>query len=342
MLLAPLAALLFLQPAPVPATAAEQQSTSPATAPDLQPSPSDTGLLTFHITTREVILDLIALDLHSRPVLDLAPAELQITDTTPPEPGRKHHHGQAAPAQIAPITSLRVVDPNAAPSSATDTQAGFQIAASCLERSTLHYQLAFHPGSSGMISGYHEVAVTTTRRDVRLFYRHRYFVGVTTPPARPLDARPSSIRRLLERAACYYPATPPSISLRARLIDNGRSDLLRYSVAVDAASLSFLTLATDSSGRQPMSLDRSLQIDYAACNFDAAGHPINFFTVPLEQKLSSADYARALVHGFPHLFEFPAPPSLALTRFIVRDRATGNLGATDVAFPAPTRRSHRR
>ena len=187
-----------------------------------------------------------------------------------------------------------------------------------------------------MISGYHEVAVTTTRRDVRLFYRHRYFVGVTTPPARPLDARPSSIRTLLERTACYYPATPPSISLRARLIDNGRRDPLRYSVAVDAASLSFLTLATDSSGRQPLSLDRRLQIDYAACNFDAAGHPINFFTAPLEQKLSSVDYARALVHGFPHLFEFPAPPSLALTRFIVRDRATGNLGATDVTFLAPT------
>ncbi len=343
MLLAAFLAVLFLRPDPVPGAADSQSSPSSATqqstASDAQPTRSDTGLITFHVTTREVLLDLIALDRGSRPVLDLKPADLRITEAPLAESGKKHRH-RHAPAleqEVAPITSLRVEDPSVPAASAGD-RAGFQIAASCLERSALHYQLAFRPGPNGWASGYHEVAVTTTRRDVRLFYRHRYFVGVTAPPAHPLDARRKTIEKILQRAACYYPDTPPSISLRARLIDTGRADWLRYSVSVDAGSLSFLTLATgpgsaaDPSSRQPMTIDRRVEIDYGVCTFDTAGRPIRFFSAPVDQALNSADYARALEHGFPHLLEFSAPPSLGLTRFVVRDRETGNLGATDVAF----------
>ena len=48
--------------------------------------------------------------------------------------------------------------------------------------------------------------------------------------------------------------------------------------------------------------------------------------------LASTDYARALDRGFPHTLEFAASEHIALTRVVVRDRATGNLGATDVAL----------
>lgn len=171
---------------------------------------------------------------------------------------------------------------------------------------------------------------TTTRPGVRLFFRHRYFVGETVAPTKPPVADAHSIENLLMKDTCYYPVIPLSISLYAGVIETGRSDVLRFQVTVDAASLSYLTLDAGASGRQLVSVDRRVQIDYGICAFNAPGCPIGFFQVPFDQVLTSADYARALAHGFPHVLELRAIPSLALARFVVRDRATGNLGATDV------------
>ena len=297
-----------------------------------QPSHADSGVLTFHVTTREVILDLIALNGHDGHVPDLADTELQVSYSANNDAAPKHHHGRAPQQRIAPVTSLHVVDPNVPLSSTEGTHAGFQISASCLQRSMMHYQLAFRPGSDGWTSGFHQVSVTTTRPGVRLFYRHRYFVGKTVAPPVPPVTGSDSIEKLLMKGACYYPDTPLSISLRARLIDSGRSDVLRYQVAVDAESLSYLTLNADTGPRQTLGDDRRVQIDYGVCTFNASGRPIRFFQAPLDQILTPEDYARAVARGFPHIFELPTIPSLALTRIVVRDRATGNVGATDVPF----------
>jgi hypothetical protein len=157
-------------------------------------------------------------------------------------------------------------------------------------------------------------------------------VGKTVAPREPPVTRPDAIEKLLMKDACYYPDAPLSISLRARLIDAGHSDVLHYQIAVDAESLSYLTLDADTDARQSAGGDRRVQIDYGVCTFNTSGRPIRFFQAPLDQILTSADYARALDRGFPHIFELPAIPSLALTRIVVRDRATGNVGATDVAL----------
>jgi hypothetical protein len=52
----------------------------------------------------------------------------------------------------------------------------------------------------------------------------------------------------------------------------------------------------------------------------------------VEQVLTAEEFTWSRVHGFPHLLEFPTPKGLALTRFVVRDRETGNLGSIDVPF----------
>jgi len=52
-----------------------------------QNSQTDPGLTTFRVTTREVLVDLIALDRHNQPVLDLKPDELQVSERA--EPGRR-------------------------------------------------------------------------------------------------------------------------------------------------------------------------------------------------------------------------------------------------------------
>lgn len=253
-------AAVFFQTAP----AAQPVQTAPA--PSAQTSRSDTDIFTLRVTTREVLLDIIALDARGRPIPDLAPRDLQVTalpgEAVAEKRKRRHHHDAAAEAEVEPIASLRVVDPEGTQTAGGEGEAGFRIAASCLERSTLHYQMAFHPGPEGSRSGYHEVRVETTRKDVHLHYPHRYYIGVMEAPATPPLTKASAIDKLLQQAACYYPETPPSIALRARMIATGSSEVLRYSVAVDAGSLSFLTLAGGTAAREPMSVDRRVQLDY--------------------------------------------------------------------------------
>lgn len=258
----------------------------------IPPAQAESGAFTFHVTTREVALEVIALDQHGGPVTDLGSTELRVSYSARDDDARGHHNETAA------ITSLQVVDPNAPPRADTDGEAGFQITASCLERSTLHYQVTFRPGPGGWTSGFHKVSLTTRRPGVRLFYRHRYFVGETVAPPKPPVTGPDSIRKLLMKDACYYPDTPLSLSLRAHLIDSGRSGVLRYQVAVDASSLSYLTLDASAGAHQLVSIDRRVQIDYGICEFNPAGRPIGFVEASLDQVLTSVDYARALAHGF--------------------------------------------
>ena len=301
---------------------------------------NEVGVPTLRITTREVLVDLIALDHLNQPVLDLKPDQLQVSESAESEgkkKGKRWVHRASTSAALEPITSLSIVDPNRASPSADQARTGFRIMASCLERSTIHYLLAFHPGPDGWTSGHHRIAVATNRAGTKLFYRHEYYVGLATPvPDQPiLDAK--KVDQLLRQSACYYPVTPLSIMLRASVIDTGQTEVLRYLVSVDAGSLSFLTLDSDSTGRDLAGLDRRVELDYGVCNFDESGQPISYFHAPLEQVLASADYARALDRGFPHTLEFAASEHIALTRVVVRDRATGNLGAADVALLQPDR-----
>ncbi|UWZ86424.1 PA14 domain-containing protein [Occallatibacter riparius] len=332
--------LLALLVRPLLATPLAAQ-TAPAGTPHDQNPQGDTAIPTFRIVTREVLVDVIALDRHNKPVLDLKPDELEVSESTQLEPNKKHSRfSRASTAQrsLDPITSLSLFDPNNPASAQRDTPTGFRILASCLERSTVHYLLAIHPGPSGSTSGYHQITITSRRPDTRLFYRHHYYVGLAASASEAPALKQQNVDALLQQSACYYPVAPLSISLHARLIDTGRTDVVRYLVSVDANSLAFLTLDSNGTARTSAGLQRSVAVDYGACNFDADGKPASYFHAPLEQVLTSADYARALDRGFPHILEFPASSHIALTRIVARDRATGNMGAADLTLPQPQQR----
>ena len=292
---------------------------------------------TLRITTREVLVDLVAIDRHNQPVLDLKPDELQVSSVAEAD-SKKNRKGHAQdpvpPASVVPITHLSIFDPNNSSASSHHAPSGFRILASCLERSTTHYLLAFHPGPDAWTSGFHRIAITTARSGTKLFYRHQYYVGLSAPSPANSTPKPGRIDQILQQSACYYPVDPLSIALHARLINTGRTDVVRYLVSVDASSLSFLTLNSDPVSRASAGFDRRVEVDYGTCNFDAAGKPVSYFHAPLDKVLNSADYARALDRGFPHILEFPAPGHIALSRIVLRDRATGNLGVADVILPA--------
>ena len=321
----------FLLP---PLLLASPQATQAQSDENRQPQ-DDAGPI-LRITTREVLVDLIALDHHNQPILDLKPVELEVSDSTAPETKKKRKkqaYRSTSPASTDPITSLSIVDPNRSPAAADDARTGFRILASCMERSTVHYLLAFHPGPDGWTSGFHRIAITTYRRGIKLFYRHQYYVGLAAPVPFQPALKKEKVDQILQQSACYYPVDPLSIVIRSRPIDTGRTDVNRYLVSIDASSLSFLTLNTSSSGRELAGFDRRVELDYGICSFNKAGKPVSYFYSPLEQVLNSAEYARALDRGFPHILEFPASEDIALTRVVLRDRATGNLGAVDVALP---------
>jgi hypothetical protein len=277
------------------------------------PTSQEPAPYTFHLTTRDVIVDVIAVDGRERPIVDLRPSDLQVFD----QPA-----GHDAGKLSERIVSLSLVDPSAQHAAAGDPEAaGFQIAPTCLDRATPHYSLAYHPGPEAWTSGVHQVTVQSLRRGVHLYYRHSYYVGATAASPRMKPLKAIAIDALLRNDACDHPSVPLSVGLRARPVVTGDPSLLRFSVSIDADSLAFISLSD--SGRR-------VQLDYAVCNFDAAGTPLNYFTASVDQVLNSVDYARALAHGFPHLLQFPRPEHLAMTRFVVRDRSTGNVGSANV------------
>jgi len=315
-----------------------------ANKPAAQESHQQASEILFHVTTREALIDLIAFDDHNHPVADLKPEDLTVSEwwaaRSEYDSSEKGPDTSVPPdAETAPVTSLHTIDPAAPQKSPGDTQAGFQISVSCLERSTLHYQLAIRPVQNGWKSGFHRIVIQTTRRHVRLFYRHNYYVGLEAAPDATPTIQAAQIEKLLQRAACAYPDTPLSINIVARLLKTNRADALGYAVTVSGNSLAYLTFRGDepSSGTEQGSQGnlRRIQLDYAACTFDGNGRPVSFFHVPVEQVLTEQAYSRALVDGFPHDLPLPMNPNVAVTRFVVRDRITGNLGAVNEQSSAP-------
>ena len=278
------------------------------------------GTVTLRVTTREVLIDVIAIDSQGQPAVDLGPGDLEVSVSSETK----------NQAERESITSLRLIDPNTPWSRGEDAHSGLQIAASCLVRAMQHYQLAFRPGPEGWHSGNHVVAIKTTRRGVKLIYLRQYYVGLSAP--KPDADRSKAVEKSLRRAACENPQTPPSISLRAKWIDAGRADVLRYSVSIDADSLPFVTLENSKPG-SGVGIDRRVELDYGACTLDSRGIPIHFYHSRLDSILSSADYARVLDRGLPYILEFPARDNTAMTRLVVRDRPTGNIGTIDVPYP---------
>jgi hypothetical protein len=260
----------------------------------------------FRLTTREVLLDVVATDRRDHPIRDLSQQEMQVFEIS----GRDHK----TPVNIA---SFRLIDASVEHPPVAPQSGGFRVSlgGTCAARATLHYEISFHPDEQGWLSGYHDIEVRTTRSGVKLAYHSRYYVGAREAQQKLLTSADDAVA--LQQAACYHPDVPPSIGLSARRIATGLGDFLRFFVTVDAQSLAFISVSADS---------RRVQLDYGACAFDARGKPLRYFTSVADRMLTSSEYAQAVVHGFPNLLEFPRIDGAALMRVVVRDRTTGNIG----------------
>jgi len=294
------------------------QQTKAASASPAQQSED----FTLHVATREVIVNVLALDKRNHPVLDLGRSDFEVFEVV----GKSQR-------SVRDITMLRIYDPDAPAATAIASDPGFlrTQAISCLERTTPHYQLAYLPSTEGWTSGFHEVVIRMHRGGVKLFYQHRYYVGQTDPSRAMQNASAQQLDKELWEEACNHSTVPPSISLKAAPVTTGRAEALRYAVNIDPNSLAFISLSGSA---------RRIQLDYGACSFDIAGRPLSYVKATTDRLLTSVEYAYTLEHGFRRLFETDVPKGLAVTRFVVRDHTTGNYGSVEVLFPGIDKGPH--
>ena len=133
---------------------------------------------------REVVLDVIARDKNHNPVGDLAESEFQVFDA-----------GKHADKNPKHILSMRVIDPHTDPSHAGGHESGFSIrsGATCALGATPHYELAIQASPE---PGFHQILIKSTRAQVTLSFRHRYYVGPTpseSAPKKPRTPRKASL-----------------------------------------------------------------------------------------------------------------------------------------------------
>jgi hypothetical protein len=273
----------------------------------------------LRLTTREIVVSVVAIDRRNRPVSDMKESEFQVFEV-----------GKWPKQPRQTLSAFHVMDPPMAMRKlGRDARAqSFRVRSDgCAINWRTHYDIAFHPSPGGWAGGYHEVLVTTTRPHVKLLFRRRYFVGETKILSKPGLSGDPKWNAELQVAACYHPLVPPSIALSAQPVSTVDGSL-RFSLSVQADSLAFIALSGEA---------RQVQLDYGICTFDAEGLPLNYMHTSIERTLTPLEYERAMERGFEEQLELPGQGEVAVVRFVVRDHKTGNLGTLTVAIPNPAR-----
>lgn len=277
------------------------------------PAPA-TGDFVFHVTTREVVVEVVARDRHSHPVSDLKESDFAITED--------QHRSQSASISIS---AFRVIDPDAEQSAGSSLAEGVMLplGGRCETRSTVHYELAFHPANWS--SGYHAIRITTKRSHVTLSYRGQFYVG--SPNANPrtslYDA--GKIATALEEASCYHSPIPNSMLLSAARIETQTSATLRYRIRV-------LDGTSQSPGGEETRAREALQ--YGVCTFDLSGHIIGYWHFSSNRRIPST--ATESPHGDSgaEIVQIPRDGNPRLARIAVLETDTGNVGAIDLSTSA--------
>jgi len=265
--------------------------------------------LVLHITSNEVVLDVIARDKNHNPVGDLAENEFQVFDAD--------KHGDKSPKHIL---SMRVIDPKSETSRAGGHESGFSIrsGATCALSATAHYELAV---TASPDPGFHQVLIKTTRAQVTLSFRHRYYVGATPSGSPAKESKDSAESIALGDAACFHTLIPATLAITAHPVMVGGAT--RYEVVVRPESLPGIGLN---------GTNTRVHLDFGMCTFDSSGDLGQYFHTTYDHQLTPTEVENAQAHGLGKMLEIPGDtPHLA--RLVVREHETGNLGIVDVSRP---------
>ncbi|MGA2650017.1 MAG: PA14 domain-containing protein [Terracidiphilus sp.] len=275
-------------------------------APTAQP---DTPYV-FHVTTREVVIDVVARDKRGSPIGDLKESEFQVFQA-----------GKNADKNPLHILSMRLIDPQSDTGQAVGRESGFSIrsGATCALSSTPHYEIAIPAAPE---PGFHQIQIKTTRAQVALSFRHQYYVGATPNPSAK-QSKDNSESITLGDAACFHTLLPPTLAVTAHptIVTGGGST--RYTVVVRPESLSSIGL--DGSNTR-------VRLEFGMCTFDASGNFANYYHTSSDKQLTPSEAADAQAHGLQKQLEIPGDTPY-LVRIAIREPETGNLGIVDVSRP---------
>ncbi len=264
--------------------------------------------MVLRVTTREVVLDVIARDKNHNPIGDLAESEFQVFDA-----------GKHADKNPKHILSMRVIDPRTDPSNAGGHESGFSIrsGATCALSATPHYEIAIQASPE---PGFHQILIKSTRAQVTLSFRHRYYVG-PTPSESAKQTKDSSESIALGDAACFHTLLPPTLAISAHPVVSGNAT--RYEVVVRPESLGLIGLDGNNT---------RVHLDFGMCTFDASGNVAQYFHTSHDHQLTPSEVESAQAHGYGTELEIPGETP-HLVRLVVREHETGNLGIVDVSRP---------
>jgi len=281
----------------------------PMAAQETAPSAQPETPMVLRVTTREVVLDVIARDKNHRPVSDLTENDFQVLDV-----------GKHADKNPKHILSMRIIDPQTDPIHAGGRDSGFSIrsGATCALSATPHYELAIQASPE---SGFHQILIKTTRAGVTLSFRHRYYVGLTPSGSPPKETKDSAESIALGDAACFHTLIPPTLAITAHPIVGGNAT--RYEVVVRPESLAGIGLNGSNT---------RVHLDFGMCTFDASGNFAQYFHTSSDHQLTPSEVQDAEARGLSKMLEIPGETP-HLVRLVVREHETGNLGIVDVSRP---------
>lgn len=281
-----------------------------ATAPGKVSGEAGSGYI-LRMTTREVLVEVVARDHDNHPVNDLHERDFELFEGDSKDK-----------ASVRRISGFRVIDPDSLNNSAGlhNGVVVLPLGGRCEIRSTVHYELAFHPAQ--WTSGIHTVRVTTTRKRITLSYRTQYYVGTSEVAKLPLQSSADRISSELMDAACYHPAVPSSILLSAVRIESPNADSNRILLTLESDTLDLAGINTDT---------REMQLEYGVCTFSRSGRAIGFWETSVHRSLDPAALSAALDVGWRERVEIPHRGNPALTRLVVFEPKSGNFGTIDLA-----------
>ncbi len=196
-----------------------------------------------------------------------------------------------------------------------------------MNQGLMYYEISYSPKSASWITGYHRIMVKTTRKGVRLSYRHGYYADNNDFSRRkpnPNKARKKTKRDSeLQSVACDDGMTATSLPLVANAVKPDRPGEAKYFLTVDSKQLTFIPQKDGG---------RKLQLDFAVCTFDTAGLPLRYMQDDAEQTLNQDEFQDVLAHGFPHAVELVPPGNLGELRLVVRDAQSGVVGSLDMDY----------
>jgi hypothetical protein len=292
-----------------PSAEAATQERTPASLNQIIPPP---GTPLLKVTTRMVVVDVLALDGEERPVDGLRVGDFQVFE--------KIGNSSDLPQAIA---TFRAVQRTYGLAALSEMLSLPNRSRCWVDAVPSHYELGYYPSKESQVEGLHHIFIKCRHR-CNLIYRRSYIMTGSGAPAPALSAKPVADQAsdpALMSAACGQSPVWAARLHAAYSFASGRPDRLDYFLALDTGHFTFLHEAKD---------EYQLEVDYAVCATDAARNRLYFAQDKLDMAITKEDYETVTRRGFPFFLEVKKVASLASAQLVFRDPKTGT--TTGVRF----------